>query len=88
MIIPAVLDDATSEHIRKLASDVYVHLGCKGLARVDFFLGDDGTLYVNEVNTLPGFTNTSMYPKLWKQEGISYSELIDKLLVLALEDGA
>ena len=58
-------------------------LGCRGLTRVDFFLADDGTVYVNELNTLPGFTNISMYPKLWREEGISYSQLIEKLIEAA-----
>lgn len=85
VIIPAEIPDATKQMIRKTASDAYKILGCRGLTRVDFFLTDDDTLYVNELNTIPGFTNISMYPKLWREEGISYSELIDKLIALALE---
>ncbi len=84
-IIPADISDQISEEIRKYAKQVYLILGCGGLARVDFFLSDDGTIYLNEVNTLPGFTNISMYPKLWRQEGVSYSELIDTLISDALE---
>ena len=85
VVIPADLTDTQRERIRSTAAKVYEALGCKGLSRVDFFLADDDTLYVNEINTLPGFTNISMYPKLWKQEGISYSELIERLIGLALE---
>lgn len=86
VIIPAKLDTETSSRICQLASDVYALLGCSGLSRVDFFLAEDGTIYVNEINTFPGFTNISMYPKLWREEGVSYSELIERLVTLALED--
>lgn len=88
VIIPAELDDSESDRIRKAAEKTYEVLGCRGLARVDFFLADDGTLYVNEVNTLPGFTNISMYPKLWRERGVSYSQLIERLIALALETSA
>lgn len=87
-IIPAELEDTTTQAIRDLASKVYQILGCRGLARVDFFLSDDGTIYLNEVNTMPGFTNISMYPKLWRSEGIMYAELIDQLITSALETDA
>lgn len=85
-IISAELDDNMREHIRQQAARIYEILGCKGLARVDFFLTDDSTLYLNEVNTLPGFTNISMYPKLWRAEGVSYSQLIERLIQLAIND--
>ena len=85
VIIPAEMPEETREKIQKAAAEAYKILGCTGLTRVDFFLTDDDTLYVNELNTIPGFTNISMYPKLWREEGISYSELIDKLIALALE---
>lgn len=84
VIIPADLPEAESERIRKTAEKAYEALGCRGLSRVDFFLAEDGTLYVNEVNTLPGFTNISMYPKLWRERGVSYSQLIERLVMLAL----
>ena len=74
------------EHVRQQAGRIYEILGCKGLARVDFFLADDGTLYLNEVNTLPGFTNISMYPKLWRAEGVTYGQLIERLIQLAIND--
>jgi D-alanine-D-alanine ligase len=84
-IISADLDDEARAHIKQQAGLVYAILGCKGLSRVDFFLTEDNTLYVNEVNTLPGFTNISMYPKLWRAEGISYSQLIEQLIHLAID---
>lgn len=83
VVIPAVLNEQMAARIKQLAAKVYALLGCKGMARVDFFLSKDGTLYVNEVNTIPGFTNISMYPKLWRQSGIGYPELIDRLIAAA-----
>lgn len=85
VIVPTELDEAVSTHIRSVAEKAYQALGCQGLSRVDFFLAEDGTVYINEINTLPGFTNISMYPKLWRHEGVSYSQLIEKLIMLALE---
>jgi D-alanine-D-alanine ligase len=85
VIIPAELTDEVKEQIRHLAGKIYEVLGCSGLSRVDFFLSDDGSIYLNEVNTFPGFTNISMYPKLWRQEGISYSELIERLISSAFD---
>ncbi len=85
VIIPADLTEEIKERVRSLASKIYETLGCSGLSRVDFFLSDDGAIYLNEVNTLPGFTNISMYPKLWRQEGISYSELIERLISSAFD---
>jgi D-alanine-D-alanine ligase len=70
--------------IRIAALKAYEILGCKGLSRVDFFLQDDGQILINEVNTLPGFTNISMYPKLWREENISYPELIERFISLAI----
>ncbi|HEU5121607.1 MAG TPA: D-alanine--D-alanine ligase family protein [Candidatus Saccharimonadales bacterium] len=84
LIIPAQLEPGTMRRIRNIAERSYELLGCKGLTRVDFFLLDDDTIYLNELNTLPGFTNISMYAKLWREEGISYSELIERLINLAL----
>lgn len=85
-VVSAALDDNVREYVRQQAARVYEVLGCQGLARVDFFLTDDGTLYLNEVNTLPGFTNISMYPKLWRAAGVSYSQLIEQLIQLAIND--
>ncbi len=81
-LAPAPLDDATSEKIRELAVKVYVALGCSGLSRVDFFLAENGAM-LNEINTIPGFTPISMYPKMMDCIGIGYSQLITKLLSLA-----
>lgn len=86
VMIPAEIDEALTSKVRRMAGNVYEILGCRGLSRVDFFLADDGTLYVNEINTLPGFTNISMYPKLWREQGISYSQLIEDLISAALEN--
>jgi D-alanine-D-alanine ligase len=86
LIIPAAVSPEMTERIRDLALRVYRAIDCAGMARVDFLLsGETGELYVNEVNTIPGFTAISMYPKLWEASGISYSELIDRLIDLALE---
>ena len=68
-----------------MAVDAYTALCCCGMARVDFFLTPDRRLLVNEINTLPGFTNISMYPQLWEASCVSYSELISKLINFAME---
>ena len=83
--IPANLPPEISERIRQLAIKAFSMLCCEGMARVDFFLRADQEIIVNELNTIPGFTRISMYPKLWEATGISYSELIDKLIELAIE---
>lgn len=84
--IPARIDEATSELVREAAVKVYSAIGCKGLSRVDFFVTfDENRVVFNEINTLPGFTSISMYPKLFEASGIPYGELIDKLLSLAME---
>lgn len=85
-MIPAPLPTDKDEEIRDLAIKAYKTLGCSGLARVDFFLNrQTGKVYLNEVNTMPGFTQISMYPKLWEAAGIPYRELIDSLVRLALD---
>lgn len=84
--IPAEIDEEVSNMVRDLAIKAYKAIDAKGFSRVDFFLHrQTGKVYVNEINTIPGFTNISMYPKLWEQTGIEYSELIDKLIELALD---
>ena len=83
LAIPADLPEEVSEKVRKEAIRAYKALGCEGCSRVDFFLAEDGTCYLNEINTLPGFTSISMFPKLFGQVGIPYSELIDKLIEYA-----
>ncbi|GBU27705.1 hypothetical protein R84B8_01244 [Treponema sp. R8-4-B8] len=82
--IPAKLDDATKKRIQTLAVKVFQVLCCEGLSRVDFFLKTDGEIIVNEINTMPGFTKISMYPKMWETSGISYTELITRLIELAV----
>lgn len=85
LAIPADIPEETAQKVRETALAAYRTLECRGLARVDCFVGDDGSIVINEVNTLPGFTNISMYPKLWRASGLSYAGLIDKLISLALE---
>ncbi len=86
LIIPAELSEALVKQVQSLAIKAFQVADCSGLARVDFLLDDaSGALYLNEINTMPGFTQISMYPKLWAASGISYAELVDRLLALALE---
>jgi D-alanine-D-alanine ligase len=85
LAIPANLSKDLVSHIQQLAVKAFQVLCCEGMARVDVFLKEDGEIIVNEINTIPGFTKISMYPKLWEASGISYTELINKLLELALE---
>ncbi|MBU2575682.1 D-alanine--D-alanine ligase [Patescibacteria group bacterium] len=83
--IPADLDDKLIKQIQQTAIHAYKALNCEGMARVDFLLAKDGTLYLNELNTIPGFTSISMYPKLWEASGLSYSKLLDELIQLAMQ---
>lgn len=86
LLIPAPLEPGVSERARTLALRAYQAIDCAGLGRVDLLLDrDDGRLYVNELNTIPGFTRISMYPKLWEASGIPYPELLDRLIELAVE---
>ncbi len=86
LLIPAPLSPEMSEEVRDLAVRAYKAIDCAGMARVDFLLsGDIGELYLNELNTIPGFTDISMYPKLWEASGLSYAALIDRLIELAIE---
>lgn len=82
--VPADLTPDVSDKVRKLSIEAFRALGCESMARIDFFLREDGSLIVNEVNTLPGFTNISMYPKVMEALGISYTELVDRLIRHAL----
>ena len=82
--VPADLPRDLSDKVRKLSIEAFRALGCEGMARIDFFLREDGKLLVNEVNTLPGFTNISMYPKAMEAIGIGYAELVDRLIRHAL----
>ena len=83
--IPANIPQIKVNKIQELAVKTFKTLVCEGLARVDFFLKDNGDIFVNEINTIPGFTKISMYPKLWEASGISYTELIDRLIQLAID---
>ncbi len=83
--IPAKVDKKTSKKIQELAIDTFQVLNCEGLGRVDFFLKKNGGVLVNEINTLPGFTNISMYPKLWEASGLPQTKLLDRLIELAIE---
>ena len=83
--IPANLPEATIAGIRQLSIAAFRALSCAGMARVDFFLRGESEIIVNEINTIPGFTSISMYPQLWKASGISYVDLIDRLIQLAIE---
>ncbi len=86
LLIPAPLSPALSARVRELAVAAFMAIDGAGLARVDFLLsGETGELYINELNTMPGFTTISMYPKLWEASGLAYDELVQRLLDLALE---
>ena len=84
LVVPARIPDAVAEEVRRLAVGTFVRVGCAGLARVDFFIEGDRVL-VNELNTFPGFTATSVYPKLWEASGLPFPQLCDRLIGLALE---
>lgn len=83
--IPADLPQETILQVQTMAIEAFQVLCCEGMARVDFFLKDTGELFVNEINTIPGFTKISMYPKLWEASGMSYGELLDRLIQLAMD---
>jgi len=86
LIIPAPLPDEVSECIREYAVRAYKAIDCAGMARVDFFVEKDtNKVYLNELNSIPGFTQISMYPKLWESSGLSYPKLVDRLIELAME---
>ena len=85
LVVPAPIDPEVRERVRELATEVFTRVGCAGLARVDFFVEDGDVVLVNELNTMPGFTETSVFPKLWEASGVPFPELIDRLVALALE---
>ncbi|MBW0002557.1 MAG: D-alanine--D-alanine ligase [Hyphomicrobiales bacterium] len=85
--VPAELPPRIGKAVRELSSEAFRTLSCEGMARIDFFLREDGELLLNEVNTLPGFTKISMYPKAFEASGVSYSELVDRLVRHALARG-
>jgi D-alanine-D-alanine ligase len=89
LVVPARLPEAARERVRALAADVFTRIGCAGLARVDFFVeetdGREPRVLVNELNTMPGFTETSVYARLFEASGVAYPDLCDRLVRLALE---
>ena len=88
LIVPADIPEAVESRIRELAVVAFDALGCEGLARVDFFLLTDGSVIVNEVNTMPGFTPISMFPRMWDVSGIDYEQLVDSLVADAMRRGS
>ena len=87
LTVPADLPDDVTARLQAAAVTAFAALDCEGLARVDFFVGDDGSLVVNEVNTMPGFTSTSMFPRMWAASGLDYPALVDRLVGAALRRG-
>jgi D-alanine-D-alanine ligase len=85
IIVPARIPDAIAARVQALAVDSFIATECEGMARVDFFVTEDGEAVVNEINTIPGFTSTSVYARLFEASGIPYAELLDRLIQLALE---
>ena len=85
LVVPARVTPEQLERCRELALRAFVVTDCEGMARVDMFVRDDGEVLVNELNTIPGFTETSVYAKLFEHSGISYGELLERLIDLALE---
>jgi D-alanine-D-alanine ligase len=83
--VPADLPPGVEKEIQAMSVEAFTALGCEGLARVDFFLGHDGRLTINEINTMPGFTPSSMYPRMWAESGVPYPELVSRLIELALQ---
>ncbi|MGO2954903.1 MAG: D-alanine--D-alanine ligase family protein, partial [Leuconostoc mesenteroides] len=84
--LPVVLSDKLTKEITKMAIDAFVALGLKGLTRMDFLVDKNDVPYLGEPNTLPGFTNISLYPQMWEVSGISYSELIDQIIEYGLAE--
>jgi D-alanine-D-alanine ligase len=80
LVIPADVPAVVADRVDQLARRAYRAIGCRGLARIDFFLRPDGEVLLNEINTIPGFTPSSMFPRLWAAEGVDYPALVDRLL--------
>jgi D-alanine-D-alanine ligase len=85
--VPADLPDDVATELREMAARAFEAIGCEGLARVDFFVMPNGAVVINEINTMPGFTPTSMFPRMWAASGLDYPALVDRLLRLALQRG-
>ncbi|MFD9503899.1 D-alanine--D-alanine ligase family protein [Streptomyces sp. NPDC060035] len=84
-LVPAPLTEEQTAEVQRLAVDAFEATSCEGLVRADFFLTEDGTFVINEINTMPGFTPISMYPRMWQESGVSYQELVDRLIQAALD---
>jgi D-alanine-D-alanine ligase len=85
LVVPARLSEQATERVRSLAVESFVATECEGMARIDFFVTPDDHVVVNEINTIPGFTSTSVYAKLFEASGVPYADLLDRLIELALE---
>ena len=85
LVVPADIPADLADQITSIARQAWLAIGCRGMARIDFFLSAAGELFLNEINTIPGFTPNSMFPRLWEAEGVAYPELVDRLLQLALD---
>ena len=85
LVVPAGIEAPVRERVRELAGEAFLRVDCSGLARVDFFVEDGDRVLVNELNTMPGFTETSVFPKLWEASGVRFPDLLDRLVALALE---
>lgn len=85
IVIPAILPEATKHLVKAIAAKAFTAIGATGFARIDFFVQQGGDVFLNEINTLPGFTNISMYPKMWEASGLNYSDLITKIIELGIE---
>jgi D-alanine-D-alanine ligase len=85
LVCPADVPDDIAAEVQRLAAEAFVALGCEGLARVDCFYTDDRRVIINEINTMPGFTPHSMYPRMWAETGVPYHDLVDELIALAME---
>ncbi|MEX2107953.1 MAG: D-alanine--D-alanine ligase family protein [Solirubrobacterales bacterium] len=85
LVVPAPIPEEQASHLRELAIEAFRLGGCSGLARCDFFVEPDGEVLVNEINTMPGFTETSVYANLWEASGLTYPDLCDRLVALAIE---
>jgi D-alanine-D-alanine ligase len=82
--VPAQVEPELADQVRQLAIKTFQAIGCEGLARVDVFVTRDGQVVINEINTMPGFTQHSMFPRMWAASGMPYSELVERLITLAL----
>jgi D-alanine-D-alanine ligase len=85
LVIPARIAPDVDQRVRDLAVESFVATECEGMARIDFFVRPNGEVVVNEINTIPGFTSTSVYAKLFEASGVPYADLLDRLIALALE---